>query len=346
MSFRPPTVGQIGERGLIERLRSICEEVTSPETIVGIGDDTAVLRLDDERALLATSDIQVEGVHFRRELITLYQLGRRVIAVNLSDIASMGGSAHHGLVSLVLPSDTTAEEFDAIFEGARDQAMDFGASIVGGNLAAGDDKLIIDVFMLGKVRLEHLMTRAGAGPGDGVYVTGTIGSSSAGLEVLARHGPACPDDVAALAAAHLQPRPRVTEGAAIAESGAATAMIDISDGLAADLKQVCEQSRVGCEIHRGDIPLAPSIERVSSFSGKEPWRYALHGGEDYELLFTVRPDADETIRRIADDLRTPMTRIGTVVARDAGLSLVEPDGRRGPLEARGWDHFPAGGAGR
>jgi thiamine-monophosphate kinase len=339
MTPPPLTVGEIGEFGLIARLRAICTQGGGPgdEVLLGIGDDTAAFRVAPGRAVLATCDIQIENVHFRSGCISPYQLGRRSIAVNQSDIAAMGGEPTLALVSLTLPPRLPVESFDALFLGMRDQMAEFSAAIVGGNLARGD-ALMVDVFMLGKADPGRILTRAGAEPGDVLYVTGELGASAAGLALLS-HTDAPPARLTRLVEAHLQPTPRVREGVAIARAGLASAMVDISDGLAADLRHLCEASRVGAELQRGDVPHAEGIETAASMCGMNPWDYVLYGGEDYELLFTVGPDAAGRVPDLAKRLGTPMRRIGTILPPERGLQLVGPDGTRAPLSAEGWDHF-------
>jgi thiamine-monophosphate kinase len=340
MTAPPTTVGEIGEFGLIARLRAICAEGRGPgsEVLLGIGDDAAAFEAEPGRAVLATCDIQIENVHFRSACISPYQLGRRSVAVNQSDIASMGGEPTLALTSLTLPPQLSAESFDAIFRGMRDQMAEFSAAIVGGNLARGD-KLVVDVFMLGKADPGRILTRAGAAPGDAIYVTGEVGASAAGLALLSHSGGPPPAGLERLVEVHLQPTPRVREGMAIARAGLASAMIDISDGLAADLRHICEASRVGAELHQADVPYAEGIETVARMCGTDPWHYVLFGGEDYELLFTVRADVAERVADLARRLGTPVHRIGTILPPEQGMRLLALDGTRVPLTATGWDHF-------
>jgi thiamine-monophosphate kinase len=339
MRSPPATVGEIGEFGLIARLRAICTQGrgAGDEVLLGIGDDAAAFRVEPGRAVLATCDIQIENVHFRSGCISPYQLGRRSVAVNQSDIASMGGEPTLALVSVTLPPELPVESFDAMFLGMRDQMAEFSAAIVGGNLARGD-KLVVDVFLLGKADPGRILTRAGAEPGDVIYVTGELGASAAGLALLSHSDPP-PAGLTRLVEAHLQPRPRVREGVAIARAGLARAMIDISDGLAADLHHICEASRVGAEVRQADVPCAEGIETVAEMCGADPWHYVLFGGEDYELLFTVRADAAERVPDLAKRLGTPVHRIGTILPPEYGIQLLGPDGTRVPLTATGWDHF-------
>jgi thiamine-monophosphate kinase len=336
---RPKTVGEVGEFELIARLESRCRTPPlPPEVALGIGDDTAVFRCDGA-LLLATCDIQIEGVHFELDLIGPYKLGRRAMAVNLSDLASMGGGPSFALVSMGLPACLALEGFDEIFEGMRDEMAEYQAAIVGGNLSRSPETLVLDVFMVGRASPETVLTRSGARPGDEIWVTGRLGASSAGLDLLGMYGASAPGELADLAEAHLQPRPRVREGQEIARAGVASAMIDISDGLASDLGHLCEKSGVGAEIHQADLPVADGVEDVARLSQKDMWHYVLSGGEDYELLFTAARGAGREVRRLADRMETPIRKIGAILPLDEGTWLMDAAGNRIPLGAGGWDHF-------
>ncbi len=339
MSERDPTVAEIGEFGLIDRIRMICGTETSPDMLLGIGDDTAVIRLDDHRAMVATCDIQVEDVHFQWETITPYQLGRRSMAVNLSDIASMGAAPSYALTSLAMPSSLPAAHFDKMFAGMNDEVREVGAYLVGGNLARSSERLVVDVFMWGIVDPAQMLTRSGAQVGDMVYVTGALGSSTAGLDVLLRYGPSCADEYAEVVRAHLEPRARVREGQTIAGSGLATSMIDVSDGLAADIGHICDSSQVGVEIDEAQIPFDAVLFKIARNAERDLREYTLYGGEDYELLFTVRSTDAEAMERLAQETGFALRQIGRVVAASDGRTLIDPQGTRHALDPKGWDHF-------
>ncbi|MBD3297517.1 MAG: thiamine-phosphate kinase [candidate division Zixibacteria bacterium] len=339
MSEREPTVAEIGEFGLIDRIRTICGGDTSPDLLLSIGDDTAVVRLDDHRAMVATCDIQVEDIHFQWNTITPYQLGRRSMAVNLSDIASMGATPLYALTSLAVPPSLPAAHFDKMFAGMNDEVRQFGALVVGGNLARSNERLVVDVFMWGMVDPAHMLTRTGAQAGDVVYVTGALGSSRAGLDVLMRYGPSCSDEYAEVVRAHLEPRPRVREGRTIAQSGLATTMIDVSDGLAADIGHICDSSQVGVEIDESQLPFDAVLFKIARNAERDLREYTLYGGEDYELLFTVRSTDANAMERLAQENGFALRGIGRVVADREGRTLIDPQGTRHALDPKGWDHF-------
>lgn len=329
----------LGEFPLIERLARRLKP-PRPEVVAGIGDDVAVIALTPHRYLLATCDAQVAGVHFRPETCDPYRLGRKVAAVNLSDIAAAGGWPTHFLVSLALPPDTPVSFLEELYDGISDEAARYEADIVGGNLSRSD-RLTIDLTLLGEVAPERLLLRSGARPGDLLLVTGRLGAAAAGLALLS--DPSLRRESAeqeALLAAHQTPTPRLREAQAIAAAGGATAMIDVSDGLAADLEHLCDASGVGARLRVDALPIDAPTHRVAEAAGQDAREWALGGGEDYELLFTARPQAVEEIRAaVRKATGTPVSVIGEILAADAGRALVLPDGHEAPLSPRGWTHF-------
>ena len=256
-------VGEIGEFPLIDRIRKILPVSRNKDLLVDIGDDTAVIRMDERRALLVTCDIQVEGRHFRLDRTTPYQVGRRAMAVNLSDIASMGGKPTYALVSLGLPADFPVESYDRLFEGMRDELLPHRACIIGGNLARTEECLIVDVTLLGEADPSRVLTRGGARAGDRIFVTGHLGASGAGFQALKAFGKKVPGRYREMVSRHVLPVPRVDLGRRISRSGVASAMIDLSDGVAGDLHHVCTRSGVGAEIHEDQLPLPERIGEIA-----------------------------------------------------------------------------------
>ena len=333
-------ISDLGEFGLIERIRS---QIASygPDVVVGIGDDVAVLKPTEGRLLLVTCDIQVEGVHFRRDWITPYQLGRKAVAINVSDIAAKGGSPQHLLISLSLPGDTSVEFVDELYRGLQDEARRAGATIVGGNMARSLSGAIVDVTLLGEVEPDHLLLRSGARIGDRVLVTGSLGQSAAGLALLLHPEMRVAEKEAQdVLMAHLTPTPRLQEGRVIGGTRAATAMLDISDGLANDIGHICEMSKVGVHIDGGRLPISEATIAVAAQVGQDPLRMALFGGEDYELLFTAPIDrAQQLALAVERETGTTVTDVGEIVALSEGRTLVLPNGVVVPLVQEGWDHF-------
>ncbi len=329
-------VSNLGEFGLIERIRLSLSE-PDPRVIVGIGDDVAVLEGPGEMLLLATCDIQVEGVHFLRSLITPYELGRKALAINLSDIASMGGIPDFALISLAFPPDTDLDFVDELYRGLKEEATEAGVRIVGGNMARLPERFAVDIFLLGRVERDLFLTRRGARPGDLLMVTGTLGDSAAGLALLLKG--VCEEKFTPLYRAHLTPKAKLREGRALALGKLATSAIDVSDGLARDVGHICDESNVGVVIRAADIPLSEELREAAYLLGEDPYLWAIAGGEDYQLLFTAPPEKASEIRQALHP--TPVTEIGVILHPEEGRFILMPDGSKRALRPEGWDHFAA-----
>lgn len=335
-------VSELGEFGLIERIGARLPPYRE-DVRAAVGDDVAVLALDGESYLLATCDIQVEGVHFLRKSITAYQLGRRAAAINLSDIAAKGGTPEHFLVSLALPGALEVGWVEELYDGLGEESGRHGADIVGGNVSRTDGPLVVDVFLLGKVKVEEVVLRSGARAGEAVLVTGWLGGGAAGLALLERRGAGLSNELKGVLERYLTPMPRVGEGRVIARSGRVTSMIDVSDGLSSDVGHICDESGVGVRLFADRLPLSGGVCLVAEVTGRAAWMLALQGGEDYELCLTVPPEAEEEVAaRVEEETGTPVTCVGEILPRDEGRWVVLPDGSEIPLVARGWDHFGAG----
>jgi thiamine-monophosphate kinase len=328
-----------GENRMVSRFRALAEAALTPGVILGPGDDTAILRVPPDRVLLFTCDMLAEGVHFRRDWATPWQIGWKAMAVNLSDLAAMGGEPGFAVASVSMPGEaekTVAEELAA---GMIAAASEYGAALVGGDLVGSTGPMAVDVAALGWVEEGLALRRSGARAGDAVVVTGTLGASATGLQALL-HGLQEEDDLSVkeALAAHLTPRPRVKEGRAIAMTRQATAMMDISDGVAMDLPRLCAESGLGARVWEARLPLAPACAALAARLSQEAVSLALTGGEDYELLFTCPPEA---VSRIADALSqvdgAGVTVIGEMTESRAIISA-DAEGREHGL-GRGFDHF-------
>lgn len=339
-------VKDIGEFGLIERIARLLPS-HAPEVVVGIGDDVAVLKSPSSDYLLATCDCQVESIHFTRDLITPHQLGRRVVAVNVSDIAAMGGEPTWALVSLVLPEDTDVGYVDSLYEGMRSQLAEFGGVVVGGNVSRSPDRLMIDFFLLGRVSPDRLLLRSGARVGDVVMVTGHPGDSRAGLECLLRPDlDVNPEHRARLLSRHLTPQARLAEGRLLASTGKVHAMADVSDGLMADLQHICRASGTGFRIFAGHLPISPSCRGAAEAARRNAIEWALTGGEDYELVFSALPESAPGLQRLLkEEAGTPSNIVGEILRDPTRSEVVMPDGstRCLPDSWAGWDHFGKSG---
>jgi thiamine-monophosphate kinase len=339
-------ISDLGEFPLIDRIARIVS-VEREDVIVGIGDDVAVLDpgtghpAGGEDWLLAKVDSQVEGVHFLKDAISPRQLGRKALIINLSDIASIGGQPLYALVSLALPDDTEVAWVDELYRGLREEGDRFGVAVVGGNMARSTGGAFVDVFVLGRVRRDQVLLRSGARPGDRVLVTGRLGDSAAGLQLVLNRQIEMPSvNREMLLDRHFTPTPRLREAQVIARMGTATAAIDLSDGLSSDLGHICERSEVGARVWAERLPISSAARSVANEIGKEPWQLAIEGGEDYELCFTVpAAEAEALAAAVERETGTPVSTVGEILPVDEGRRLVLEDGREGPLEARGWQHW-------
>ena len=331
------TLADVGEFGLIDAIRRTVPEGV-PGVVTGIGDDTAALRPTPGLLTLVTCDIQVEGRHFIKERTSARQLGRRCAAINLSDIAAMGGRPTHALVSLVLPPGTRVDWVQELYQGMNDEMSPWGAGLIGGNVSSGES-IAIDVTLLGEVAEEMMLRRGGAMQSDRVLVTGALGASAAGRLALDRGLDAARSEVAEAINAHLAPKARVAEGAAIAALVKATAMIDISDGIAGDLGHICGASGAAARLVAERVPIAPSARALAPDLDMSALDLALQGGEDYELAFTCpAEDAATVAAAVMRETGTAVTEIGTITP-GRGLTLVLGDGSETQVPGGGWDHF-------
>lgn len=337
-------VVDLGEFPLIERLKKIVH-LERPDIIVGIDDDAAVLAAHDDELLLATVDSHIENVHFLPYLGTPRQLGRRALVVNLSDIAAMGGQPQFALVSLALPAETQVEWLEEFYRGLRAEADRFNVAVVGGNVTRSPAGLGADITVLGKVHRDNLLLRSGAQPGDSVLVVDRVGEAFAGLHLV--FDPRLPVEPAVrekLITRYIEPEPRLPEAAVIARSRLATAMLDVSDGLAGDLGHICEQSGVGVRIWAERLPIAPEARRVAAAMNTPPWQFALEGGDDYGLCLTARPEgAEQLCATVERETGTAVSIIGEILPPAEGRRLVLPSGHDIPLSVQAWQHFSAAG---
>jgi thiamine-monophosphate kinase len=343
ISGKKELLSDIGEFGLIKTFRRRCK-VSSPEVIKGIGDDSAAVNPGDGITLI-TSDMMLENVHFDLSFTTFYQLGFKLMTVNISDIFAMGGTPKYFLMNLGIPKSYIIGNIKELYSGVMKAAGKYGVSVIGGDTCVSLQGFLLSGTLLGEA--DRVVTRSGASPGDGIFVTGTLGDSAMGFSILKRLGrrgvkklqtkksgkaPAgslkikgkelSVQDVLNLANRHLMPEPEP-----IGKIRGITSMIDISDGLCMDLSHICDESRVGAVIYRDNIPVSRELTRVTYNLGKDPSACILHGGEDYVLLFTAMPEA-----KIKNAVR-----IGEIVRK--GRFIVDGEGKKTPFRAEGYEHF-------
>ena len=327
----------LGEFGFIDRLA--CGVRMAPGVRLGIGDDCAVTDAPATGSTLTTTDLLVEGVHFDLRYTDPASLGYKSLAVNLSDIAAMGGIPRHVLLGLAVPAATPVEFLDAFVAAFLDLANQHHVVLIGGDTCASRSGLLVSVTAIGEQEPARILTRGGARPGDLVVVSGTIGDSAMGLQLLqAGNSGSADDDSRHCIERHLRPTPRLALGQLLANRGLARAMIDVSDGLQADLGHILHASSVGASLDLARIPLSPSFRKLAGTIGDSFWELAIAGGEDYELLFTVPADREADLQSLQTESGIPLTVIGTITA-EPGLQLRAPDGTSQQPGRGGYNHF-------
>ncbi len=330
---RKKTLSEVGEWGLLAQLEQFYP-VKNKRLVVGFGDDVAVIdpSPQQEEYLVATVDAMVEGTHFVRGEYDPYVVGRKLLAVNLSDIAAVGAIPEFFMVSIAAPKNIAVNRITTIFKGLRDEAQRYGVILVNGDTVGGN-RLHLSLTLLGKKpKNEHLPLRSSARSGQFIYITGTPGDSGAGLQLLLDgEKPRRGSRLHTLLEQHLSPEPRIEEGRAVARHFSDTAMIDVSDGVYHELCLISRFSSIGCEISLEAIPLSDQLVEYCTSHHKNPLDFALYGGEDYELIFTTKT-SPETVSRLFKDegTRTPVTCIGKttktgkVMLLDKKGALVKP----------------------
>ena len=335
------TLANIGEFGLIDRIREFLEQegVLAPGVTLGIGDDTASFRPREGCELLITCDVLVEGRHYLPERIAPAELGKRAMAVNISDIGSMGGKPLYALVSLGLRSETPVPDVLAMYRGFVEALNPYGASVIGGNITKSND-VFIDITLVGEVEQDKILRRSTAKMGNAILVTGYPGQSAAGLGFLLRSEPSEDSRNHPLVREYNTPTPRAREGRAIADSGYATAMIDTSDGFLGDLGHICKESGVGAELLKEKLPISEALRQAADQLGQDPYQLFLGDSDDYELIITCDPDHISKIQDLVREVsQVPVTEVGRITGAHREIRLIAPDGKQSKMTPVGWDHF-------
>lgn len=311
------------------------QNIKNKFSLDNIGDDCAVLAIDTEADLLITSDMLVEDIDFRLEWTTPEFLGHKSLAVSLSDIAAMGGEPKFAMLSIGVSEKLWKTDFvDRFYDGWHKLAREFGVDLVGGDVSRSPDKLVIDSTLLGQLTRGSAIRRAGARIGDAIFVTGYLGGAAAGLELLEygqRYSAAMSETVRHLLLRQLQPIPQVRTGKLLLELNLPTAMMDVSDGLSSDLNYFAIASGVGAKIYADRIPVDPAIAGAGSVE-RDALDLALNGGEDFELLFTSRPE------KIPAALDLGFHHLGEIT-ENVGIIELEQDHKVSRLEPKGFRHF-------
>lgn len=325
---------EIGEFGFIERIRRKC----SPDTggaVLGIGDDCAVIPYDDQSCLLITTDLLIEHIHFLVDKISFRTLGRKALAVNLSDIAAMGGKPQYAFLSLAIPQQTQLDSLDRLIDGFTEMADAFHVTLLGGDTTSCRRDLGISVTVTGTMPCNQVLYRSGAKIGDAILVSGPLGGSVAGLHILLQNLPL--ENYPELIAAHNDPEPEVRLGRAVAESRLASAMIDLSDGVASDLGHICAESGVGAEVYAAAVPVHGCAASLARETGSDALSWALYGGEDYRLLLTAPQECVDSLLNIGRCLERELTVIGTI--RSGNEVVLHRDQSEQIITGKGFNHF-------
>jgi thiamine-monophosphate kinase len=347
-------VEYIGETGLLDLIEKRLERLgLSPlgpiSAILGFGDDCASIRVDESFHVLLSTDLLVEDIHFRKGYFSPYQLGYKALAVNISDVAAMGGMPAYVLVGLAIPSGLSTEFVDELYDGLIKTGEKYGVRVIGGDTVGSTGPVMLSITILGAVEEGNIVTRKGAKPGNRIMVTGELGSAMMGLEILedseVTEKPERKDNesngLGRICDRFIHPVPRIKEARIIAKKHLATSMIDLSDSLSQDLAHICRSSEVGARIKKEFIPIAPEVKRLANERGKDPFLYALTGGEDYEILFTVRSEyAELTKELVLKETGTLVHEIGEICPAEEGVILIdETTGDEKPIIPCGFNHF-------
>jgi thiamine-monophosphate kinase len=343
MSEKRLEISQLGEFGLIDRIKAGFD-LKNATSLVGIGDDAAVIDTGDGNCLLISTDMLVEGIHFDLSYMPVHHLGYKAVAVNVSDIAAMNGKAEQITVSLALSNRFSVEAVDALYEGIKAACANYKVDLVGGDTTTSRSGLVISVTVVGRAKKANVTYRNGATVNDIVCVTGDLGAAFLGLQVLERekqvymadpHMQPSLEKYEYLVGRQLKPEARTDVVYDLEEAGVKpTSMIDVSDGLASELFHLGRQSKVGVRIYEDKVPVDHLAYETAIEFKMDPITCALNGGEDYELLFTISQSDQEKIKNHPD-----IHMIGYIHDRKDQHTLVTKQGNVVPLKAQGWDHF-------
>lgn len=328
---------EVGEFGFIERIKGY--SLVRPQGVIkGIGDDASVFEAPSGKVMVLTTDMLVEGVHFLPQTDP-FSVGKKAICVNLSDIAAMGAEPMDAYISVAVPKRFSLRDLEDLYRGINEAASLFSVNLLGGDTTVSPGPLVINVSMTGSAPREEILYRSGAKPGDFLYVTGYLGEARAGLDLLSQERKWQENKARRLLDAHLRPTPHIREGRLFATSGFASAMMDVSDGIASDLGHICGESQVGAIVREEWLPISQILYDYCKDFGLDPIEIALGGGEDYCLLATVRPYGCETLEEaFARQLGKRIWKIGWVT-EDKRILLVRKSGEVMPLPVSGWDSF-------
>jgi thiamine-monophosphate kinase len=343
MSENRTELESLGEFGLIDHLTKQFKNKNS-STMVGIGDDAAVISISENEAQLVSTDLLIEGVHFNLMYMPLKHLGYKAVAVNVSDICAMNGVAEQITVSLAISNRFPIEALEELYEGINTACKAYNVDLIGGDTSTSMSGLTISVTAIGRIDKSKITYRSGAKENDLLIATGDLGAAYMGLQVLEREkevynaNPAIQPDLDGhdyIIERQLKPEARVDVIRFLKELDVVpTSMIDISDGLASEIMHICKASKVGCHVYDEKIPIDAKTSMTALDFNLDPVICALNGGEDYELLFTIKQGDFDKIKG-----NPHMTPIGHITHKDDGIYYVDKSGSAIELQAQGWNHF-------
>ncbi len=335
-------LSELGEFGLIDHLTNDIK-IVNESSEIAVGDDCAVID-SKGRKVLVTTDLLIENVHFDLSYTPLKHLGYKAIAINLSDVASMMGKPEQVTISIAMSSKFTVEAIEEIYKGMKLCCNRYGVDIVGGDTTTSTSGLMISVTAMGYAENNDYVLRSGAGRGDLVCLTGNVGASYMGLLLLQREkeawkaNPNMQPDLEGndyILERHLKPEPRLDIVALLKENGIKpTSMIDVSDGVASEILHIATRSGLGCALYEEKIPVDPATAIMCENFGMNPITAAMNGGEDYELLFTIKQEDYPKIEALKQ-----VAVIGHMTEKEAGVNIISHDNISVPVEAQGWDHL-------
>lgn len=343
MSDKTTNISELGEFGLIDHLTSKFE-LKNANSLLGVGDDAAVVHISDDEVMLTSTDMLIEGIHFNLMYMPLKHLGYKSVAVNVSDICAMNGTAEQIMVSLAVSSRFPLEALEELYEGIKIACDNYGVDLIGGDTSSSISGLTINISVLGRAKKSEVTYRSGAKEMDLLVVTGDLGAAYMGLQVLEREkevfkaNPNIQPDLDGhdyIIERQLKPEARKDIIGFLKELDVVpTSMIDISDGLASEIIHLCKASKVGCYVYDEKLPIDAKTSMMALDFNLDPSTCALNGGEDYELLFTIKQADFDKIKG-----NPHMTIIGHITDINDGMYFVDKNGAALELTAQGWSHF-------
>lgn len=348
--YQQTQISKIGEFGLIEKIKeivcvSIDDEEVQKNLIKGISDDTAVYTASPGKHQLLTTDAMVEGIHFDLTFTSMQHLGWKSLVSNISDIAAMGGVPRYAVITLCIPQKISVEMVEDFYRGVVQVCKKYSCLVVGGDTTSATGNIVISISLTGEVDPEKIVYRNGANVGDLICVTGHLGGSHAGLKILLNEKNRYLNDTKnftpnielykLVIEKYLMPQPRLDISKILTQHIKVTSMIDISDGLASEVHHLCNNSEVGAEVWEHNIPVDSNTQRVAAEFSENIIDYALYGGEEYELLFTLTDSEFEKLEKLTSDVSI----LGRIVEKSKGINIIRENGEREMLGAFGWDHF-------